>query len=54
MIELVTKTKVEVGLLWILEDIRIEEAFISLNEVRIILGEVVHHDILLVDFILQQ
>jgi hypothetical protein len=54
VIELVTKTKVEVGLLWILEDARIEEAFISLKEARVILGEVVHDDKLLVDSILQQ
>jgi hypothetical protein len=54
VILLVTKTRVEVGLLWILEDARIEEAFISLNEAGVILGEVVYDDKLSMDSILQQ
>jgi hypothetical protein len=54
VIELLTKTRVEVGSSWILEDARIEEAFMSLNDTRFIVGEVVHDDKLLVDSILQQ
>jgi hypothetical protein len=52
VIELVTKTRVEVGSLWILEDAG-TEAFKSLNEAGVILGEVVHDDKLSVDSILQ-
>jgi hypothetical protein len=52
VIELVIKTRVEVGLLWILEDARIEEAFISLDEAGVIVDDVVHDDKLSVDSIL--
>jgi hypothetical protein len=54
VIELVTKTRVEVGSSWVLEDAGTEEAFKSLNEAGVIVGEVVHDDKLLVDSILQQ
>jgi hypothetical protein len=44
----------EVGSLWLLEDARTEEAFQSLDEGGVGVGEVVHDDKLLVDSILQQ
>jgi hypothetical protein len=50
---LVIKTRMEVGSLWILEDAKTEEAFISFNEAGVIIGEVVHDDKLSVDSILQ-
>jgi hypothetical protein len=49
--KLVTKSKEDVGSLWILEDARTDESFQSLDEVGLVLGEVVHDDKLLVDFI---
>jgi hypothetical protein len=44
----------EVGSLWLLEDARTEEAFQSLDEGGVGVGEVVHDDKLLVDSILHQ
>ena len=54
IIELVTKSRIEVGSSWLLEDAGTEEAFQSLHEARVIIGEVVHDDKLSVDSILQQ
>jgi hypothetical protein len=54
VIELVTKTRIEVGSSWLLEDAGTEEAFMSLYEAGVIVGEVVHDDKLSVDSILQQ
>jgi hypothetical protein len=53
VIELITKTRVEVGFSWILEDVGTKESFLSLNEAGVIPGKVVHDDKLLVDSILQ-
>jgi hypothetical protein len=44
----------EVGSSWLLEDAGMEEAFQSLYEARVIIGEVFHDDKLSVDSILQQ
>jgi hypothetical protein len=54
VISLVPKTRVEMGSLWILEDVGTKEAVIALNEVGVILGEVVYDDKLSMDSILQQ
>jgi hypothetical protein len=52
VIQLVTKTRVEVDSLWILENAGTKEAFIFLNEAGFILGEVVHDNRLSMDSIL--
>jgi hypothetical protein len=54
IIELVTKSRMEVGSSWLLEDAGTEEAFQSLVEAGVIIGEGVHDDKLSMDSILQQ